>query len=152
MASFNKIADYKDKFLLSAKSGMNVGGLDFIARIQKTRMSGRGDGLKVRTGTLRRSWFPITEFTKYFIKTQISTNVKYARVHEYGGNVSIKAHTRKAHTRKGVPIKASRVSAHSRYVPPRLKIRETFKKKGQADFLAGIRFALKRDGLAGGRF
>ena len=48
-----------------------------------------------RTGTLRRSWTVgkvTTSGTK--VSTKIGSNVKYAAIHEFGGMITVPAHTR----------------------------------------------------------
>jgi len=48
-----------------------------------------------RTGTLRRSWTVgkvVTSGTK--VSTKIGSNVKYAAIHEFGGMITVPAHTR----------------------------------------------------------
>lgn len=55
-----------------------------------------GQVLKVRTGRLRNSIHSKVEVNNNLITGKVQTNVKYAKVHEYGfsGNVTIRAHLR----------------------------------------------------------
>lgn len=69
--------------------------LVFIGKIQKEQMTGR-PGLKAKTGTLRRSWFPLVEIIKDSMDVvgKVFTDVKYAKVHQTGMDIAQPAHTR----------------------------------------------------------
>ena len=62
-----------------------------------------GQVLKVRTGLLRRSIGHLVIEGPEFVAGTVSTNVKYARAHEYGfrGQVSVRAHLRLVKTAFG---------------------------------------------------
>lgn len=79
-----------------------------------------GQVLNVRTGTLRRSIdFKVSE-TGTGIAGKVSTNVKYARPHEYGfqGVVTVQAHLRQIKEAFGKSITPTTVAvgAHTRQV------------------------------------
>jgi phage gpG-like protein len=65
-----------------------------------------GGVLKVKTGTLRRSIDQVVKVTDTSVTGEVSTNVRYGKVHEYGfsGAVNIGAHTRKISQAFGRPI------------------------------------------------
>ena len=78
-----------------------------------------GQVLKVRTGDLRRSFaLPRFESRGAEIRAYVGTNVKYARLHEYGfnGAVAVKSHQRMMTKAFGRIVKNPRlitVRAHS---------------------------------------
>jgi phage gpG-like protein len=69
-----------------------------------------GQVLKVRTGTLRRSINRRVTMSDTSIQASVGTNVKYARIHEYGftGPEQVKAHLRKITMAFGKPLKEPR--------------------------------------------
>jgi len=78
---------------------IEASAIDLVAYVKRNKLSDQV--LHVRTGRLRRS---ITyRLTKEgdVVTAYVGTNVKYARAHEYGfqGEVSVPAHTVKAHQR-----------------------------------------------------
>jgi len=92
-------------------------------KLQRLVMAGKlsGQVLKVRTGNLRRSIDSEIFEQSGAVIGKVSTNVKYARVHEYGfhGTVTVKGHMRKVKQawgkRLATPVVAN-VKAHSRNV------------------------------------
>lgn len=83
-----------------------------------------GQTLHVRTGTLRRS---ILDSGKVFrtgsaVIGSVNTNVKYGRVHEFGGSISVPAHLRLVKQAWGKELKFpvwSNVRAHQATYPER---------------------------------
>lgn len=77
-----------------------------------------GDVLNVKTGRLRRSIDQVVLRDDAQIVGVVSTNVKYARVHEYGfsGTVNVRDHLRQVKQAFGRPIaaRAVMVTAHTR--------------------------------------
>lgn len=79
-----------------------------------------GQVLKVQTGTLARSIDQVVLPSADGVRGIVSTNVEYARKHEYGakGSESVKAHLRTVKQAFGKPISPRKVAvrAHSRKV------------------------------------
>lgn len=89
-------------------------------RLQRNIQQGKltGQVLKVRTGRLRRSIAQAVIDQSGSITGVVSTNVEYARAHEYGftGQVTVKAHLRTIREAFGKSLKAPKqitVRAHS---------------------------------------
>jgi phage gpG-like protein len=85
-------------------------------KVQQEKLTGQA--LKVRTGTLRRSIGLATLSENGAITGVVSTNLKYARAHEYGfhGAVTVKAHLRKITQAFGKKLKTPKqvmVSSHA---------------------------------------
>lgn len=66
--------------------------LKLLARVKSSKLSGQV--LNVKTGRLRRSITQRVVSTPTSVSGIVGTNVRYARVHEFGGAVTIKAHLR----------------------------------------------------------
>ena len=115
------------KLLKGIEEAVTREALNLVAYIKQNKLSDQV--LHVRTGRLRRSITARFEGkgTGSF-KAFVGTNVKYARIHEYGfeGSVSVKAHVVKEHTRlqkiafgklmkepKVVTVREHAVQAHS---------------------------------------
>jgi phage gpG-like protein len=100
------------------RAGIGRAALKLQRMVKQDKLSGQA--LKVRTGTLRRSidQAVIDEGAK--VAGIVSTNVKYARVHEYGfkGTVSVRESLRTIRQAFGRPIDPRQVSvrSHSRKV------------------------------------
>lgn len=85
-------------------------------RIKEQKLSGQV--LRVRTGTLRRSVSSVVVSNPAVVVGTVSTNVEYARVHEFGfdGTVTVREHMRTVKQAFGRPLKTPktvRVAAHS---------------------------------------
>lgn len=90
--------------------------LSLVAYIKKEKLSGQV--LNVKTGTLRRSITARFETAGNEIRAYVGTNLKYARIHEYGfkGQVPVKAHQRMMNVAWGRRVKEPRmidVRAHA---------------------------------------
>ena len=90
-----------------------------IAASRKILPGGRGTPKKKiltsRSGTLRRSLGLSASIDRRGLPNFIEggSRLKYARVHEIGGGVIVKAHNRKGYTRKnGAKVKSHRVKTH----------------------------------------
>ena len=85
-----------------------------VLKLQREVRSGKlsGQVLKVRTGNLRRSIDQAVTDTGSQVVGMVSTNVKYARAHEYGfkGVVTVKQHMRLQKQAFGRPISPREVS------------------------------------------
>jgi HK97 gp10 family phage protein len=57
--------------------------LKLARKIKEEKLSGQV--LRNKTGTLRRSISPSVSGTETFTEGKVSTNVEYARIHEFGG-------------------------------------------------------------------
>ncbi len=105
--------------------------IQVTAQTKTIKRGGKGKPLAAkltsRTGTLRRS-IRVNRVSRTI--RDIGTDLRYGAVHEQGGNLSVKAHTRERQTVSGrtvafVPrgtVLASRtinVKAHKRFVPKR---------------------------------
>lgn len=91
-----------------------------ILRLQRKVMKDKlsGQVLRVRTGTLRRSIDQRMVTDGASVAGVVSTNVKYAKGHEYGahGTVTVKEHLRLVKQAFGKPLKSpvwATVRAHS---------------------------------------
>ena len=74
-------------------------------RIKEQKLSGQV--LRVRTGTLRRSVSSVVVSNPAVVVGTVSTNVEYARVHEFGfdGTVTVREHMRTVKQAFGRPLK-----------------------------------------------
>lgn len=97
--------------------GLGRVALRLQAKIQTEKLTGQV--LKVRTGTLRRSIAQVV-IDGDTPTAVVSTNVKYARFHEFGfdGPMTVKAHLRRIRLAFGRPIaeKQVQVQTHTRQV------------------------------------
>ncbi len=91
--------------------------------LQRSVIAGKlsGQVLKVRTGRLRRSVDQVVVRQGTSITGIVSTNVSYARAHEYGfnGTVNVKEHLRTITQAFGQPLKSpvtSTVHAHAMHM------------------------------------
>lgn len=89
----------------AVQQSVQRGALDLVAHVKQNKLSGQV--LQVRTGTLRRSINAKFENGGDVFKALVGTNLKYARIHEYGfqGAVQVKAHQRMMKTAWGKPVK-----------------------------------------------
>lgn len=98
------------------KAGIGRATLKLQRMVVQDKLSGQA--LKVRTGTLRRSIDQIVVDQGANVVGIVSSNVKYARIHEYGfkGTVTVRESLRTIKQAFGRPIEARQVSvrAHSR--------------------------------------
>ncbi len=102
--------------------------LELLRKVKADKLSGQV--LNVRTGRLRRSITQRVETSPGQITGIVGTNVKYARVHEFGftGPQSVKAHVRQIKSAFGRSLSGTRpviVRAHSRnvHIPERSFLR-----------------------------
>lgn len=102
--------------------------LELLRKVKADKLSGQV--LNVRTGRLRRSITQRVETSPGRITGIVGTNVKYARVHEFGftGQQSVKAHVRQIKSAFGRSLSGARpviVRAHSRnvHIPERSFLR-----------------------------
>lgn len=79
--------------------------LSLVAYIKQEKLSGQV--LNVKTGTLRRSIAARFETVDGEVRAYVGTNLKYARIHEYGlkGQVPVKAHQRMMNVAWGRRVK-----------------------------------------------
>jgi phage gpG-like protein len=98
------------------KVGIGRATLKLQRMVVQDKLSGQV--LKVRTGTLRRSIDQAVTDEGANVVGTVSTNVKYARVHEYGfkGVVTVRESLRTIRQAFGRPIDAKQITvrAHSR--------------------------------------
>lgn len=156
-------------FLEALRSGWQRAGLGFVGFIVKNQMRGR-PGLRVGHGQLWRSWFPITTVHasrgapgkrsaggSFDATSRISTDVIYARIHQYGGTIVPKRSrflyvpTSPAGTkhraganpaREGLKYGADYVLRRSVKIPKRLHVLETYRVEGLAMYVRELRKAL----------
>ena len=101
----------------SLRQSIGVLVLKLQARVMRQKLSGQV--LNVKTGRLRRSIDQVVRDNGDDIAGVVSSNVEYARAHEYGfsGQESVKAHLRTIKQAFGKPLKAPvafQVRAHAR--------------------------------------
>lgn len=86
------------------KRALQFLGIGLAAHIQKTKLSGQR--LNIRSGRLISSIHEETVDDQSGVTTYVGTNVKYARVHEYGfqGPSGVKQHMRQIKQAFGRPI------------------------------------------------
>lgn len=107
--------------------------IEVQSHVKQDKLSGQV--LKNRTGTLRRSINRRVESTPTSVQGIVGTNVKYAKVHEFGfkGTVSVREHLRFITQAWGRPISTTEVTvrAHQRKVvlPVRSFLRSALKDK-----------------------
>ena len=91
-----KIKRWMKKSPKALKRALTQGATEIIAHAQRSRLSGpkmsRGvsggfyrSTLKSQTNTLRRSLTKTIDVSSARVLAQIGTNIKYAAIHEYGG-------------------------------------------------------------------
>ena len=98
-----------------------------------------GQVLRTRTGTLRRSVAPKANIDNEGNPVgKITTNVPYARIHEYGGTFAIPSHSREITMAFGRPIAPVTVvvRAHSVKFPERSFLRTALAEKKDEVFAA----------------
>lgn len=100
----------------AVERAVKVAALGLVGYIKKEKLSGQV--LNVRSGTLRRSVTARFESSGTEHRAYVGTNVKYARIHEYGfkGQVPVKAHQRMMTTAWGRKVREPRmigVRAHA---------------------------------------
>lgn len=105
--------------------------IEMVGYVKGSKLSGQV--LKNRTGTLRRSVTHRVISDATGVRAVVGTNVKYARVHEYGfsGTENVREHMRKA----------ARVRAHTRNVN---KPERSFLRSSLSDKASHIRSEIKR--------
>lgn len=88
-------------------------GIELTNNIKSSKLTGQA--LNVKTGRLRNSIHSKTVEENDNIVATISTNVKYAAIHEYGfnGSETIKAHTRRITQVYGKPISPKTIIINS---------------------------------------
>ena len=86
------------------RQGMQIAMFDLQRYVKQEKLSGQV--LKVRTGNLRSNINQTVEDQGGQIVGSVGTNVKYGRVHEYGGTVSIPEHDRRLMSGKTVTVRA----------------------------------------------
>lgn len=100
------------------KAGIGRAVLKLQRMVVQDKLSGQV--LKVRTGTLRRSIDQVVIDEGEKVAGVVSSNLKYARIHEYGfrGTVSVRESLRTIKQAFGRPIEPRQVSvrSHSRRV------------------------------------
>lgn len=119
--------------------------LQLLAKVKAGKLSGQV--LNVRTGRLRRSINQKIKLEKTGVYGIVGTNVEYARAHEYGGAVTVKAHMRMMRTAWGRAVKNPRkiqVRAHTVNYPER-----SFLRSALADMEPDIRAEIQK-ALIGG--
>jgi phage gpG-like protein len=96
------------------------------ADVRQNRLSGQT--LRVRTGRLRRSVHHEVTVEPGRVTGTVGTNVRYGRIHEFGGTVQIPAHARQVSQVFGRPLPAPimvQVRAHTARFPTRSFLRST---------------------------
>lgn len=148
------------RFFKLVVSAWNRAGLYFIGHIVKTQMRGR-PGLKVGTGALGNSWYPLTEQrpSSHDVVGRILTNSKYARIHQYGGKivprrakalrftVSERVYASSLKTKQSREVRSARsektVLAKSVKIPKRLHVLESFRDDGLKIYARELREAMQ---------
>jgi hypothetical protein len=162
VAALREVIKRRDAMFLEAlRKGWQRAGLGFIGFIVKNQMRGR-PGLRVGHGQLWNSWVPVTTVqatAKEFDATsRIGTDVKYARIHQYGGTIRPKRGRflyvptsdagRANHrlggnpTREGLQYGRDYVLKRSVHIPKRLHVLETYKVEGLALYVRELQRAL----------
>lgn len=106
-------------------------GLGLARYVKAGKLSGQV--LKTKTGTLRRKVNFQMEVTDTMVIGSVGVGMeeaKYARIHEYGGTVTIKEHLRRIKQAFGRPLKDPKtitVKAHSAHFPERSYLRSALK-------------------------
>ncbi len=125
------------------KKRMMRATLKLAAYIKEQKLSGQK--LNVRSGTLRRSIHNVVSTQGGNVIGVVGTNIRYARVHEFGftGSVNVKSYIR--NTKKG---NAVNVRSHSRFMnlPMRSFLREGLHDRRDdiiREFDAGVKEILK---------
>lgn len=159
------IGERNARFLSMLQKGFQRAGQFFIAKIQEEQMTGR-PGLNVRTGNLRRSWWPLTYSEGDDLIGKVFTDVKYARIHQTGGDIAIPARERTLHFKKtkrgtrfasessAIPSTAGKIcknyftrivegKAHVIHIPKRLRILEDFQESGLKMYAGAVVEAYK---------
>jgi phage gpG-like protein len=112
------------KVYASVGKAMRKFSIDLQRHVMADKLSGQV--LNRVTGTLRRSITQkIDDMGDGFVGT-VGTNVKYARVHEFGGVVSVKTHLRRIKQAFGRELKEEKlvqVRAHTANYPERSFLR-----------------------------
>lgn len=132
-----KLLETSKIFRKECVDGMNRGSLKFIGHIQVSQMSGR-PGLRARSGRLRGSWFPKTTYSDGDIRSRIGTNVKYAKIHQDGGEI-------KPRRRKYLVFKVDGhfVSVRRVRIPKRLFVPEAMAKLGASFYRPELKKAFQ---------
>ena len=91
------------------KRAVQFFGLLLVQHIQSQKLSGQA--LHQRTGRLKASIHEETTDSDTHVRTDVGTNVEYARVHEYGfqGPSGVKGHMRTIKQAFGKPIAAKEI-------------------------------------------
>lgn len=112
----SRLSDKRNASVVAIERVVKSSAIGLMAYVKQNKLSGQV--LRVRTGTLRRSITSRTEVVGNEIRGYVGTNLKYARVHEYGfkGGVPVRAHQRMMTVAFGKRVKNPRkidVRAHS---------------------------------------
>lgn len=102
--------------------------LRLLAKVKSDKLTGQV--LNVRTGRLRRSINQRVKTEPKGVYGLVGTNVEYARRHEYGGRVNVKAHTRMMRVAWGKKVRNPRkiqVRAHTVTYPERSFLRSALR-------------------------
>ena len=116
--------------------------LRLLAKVKSDKLSGQV--LNVRTGRLRRSINQRVTVKDNGVYGVVGTNVKYGRVHEMGGRVTVKAHLRMQRMAWGKRMKNARmveVRAHVVDYPERTFLRSALREM-EPDVRRALREAL----------
>jgi phage gpG-like protein len=130
----------------AVQQSVQRGAFELVAHVKQNKLSGQV--LQVRTGALRRSINAKFENGGDIFKALVGTNLKYARIHEYGfeGAVSVKAHQRMMKTAWGKPVKLPRkIDVRAHVVNMKMKARPFMQPalaEKQDVILGGVRAAL----------
>ncbi len=102
--------------------------IDLQRHVMEDKLSGQV--LNRVTGTLRRSITQRVERNATWFLGIVGTNVEYARIHEYGGDVTVKAHLRTIKQAFGKPLKTPvtvNVQEYVAHYPERSFLRSALK-------------------------
>lgn len=112
------------------------------AKVKAEKLTGQV--LHVRTGRLRRSINTRIRETSTSVVGQVGTNVPYARVHEYGGVVTVREHVRAVTQVFGRPVAPTTavVRAHTATYPARSFLRSALREM-QPTIIATLRAGLR---------
>lgn len=130
----------------AVQQSVQRGALDLVAHIKENKLNGQV--LKVRTGRLRGSINAKFENGSGVFKASVGTNLKYARIHEYGfqGAVAVKAHQRMMKVAWGKPVKAPhKIDVRAHVINMKMKARPFMQpalNEKRDGILGGIRAAL----------
>lgn len=116
--------------------------INLVRHVKEKKLTGQI--LKNRTGTLRRRVNYALTIADKGLTATVGTNLVYAGIHEYGGTVTVRAHTRRMTKAWGRALKHPRqvsVRAHTATYPERSYLRSSLR-ENEARIKANIAAAV----------